>query len=206
MSINNIVKRLQDVMRNDAGINGDAQRIEQMVWILFLKVYDAKEENWEFHNDKFQSIIPVNLRWRNWAKDNKDGKVLTGESLLNFVNTELFPSLKKLEVDEHTPMSKLIVKDTFVDSFNYMKDGVLLRQVVNIIDEIDFNEYEDRHAFGEIYETILKDLQSAGNAGEFYTPSGYSGQNDQSSPDEIDHPHKTEPELLFSSLIAVTNL
>ena len=170
MSINNIVKRLQDVMRNDAGINGDAQRIEQMVWILFLKVYDAKEENWEFHNDKFQSIIPVNLRWRNWAKDNKDGKVLTGESLLNFVNTELFPSLKKLEVDEHTPMSKLIVKDTFVDSFNYMKDGVLLRQVVNIIDEIDFNEYEDRHAFGEIYETILKDLQSAGNAGEFYTP------------------------------------
>lgn len=170
MSINNIVKRLQDVMRNDAGVNGDAQRIEQMVWILFLKVYDAKEENWEFHNENFQSIIPEKLRWRNWAKDNKDGKVLTGESLLTFVNTELFPSLKKLEVDEHTPMSKLIVKDTFVDSFNYMKDGVLLRQVVNIIDEIDFNEYEDRHAFGEIYETILKDLQSAGNAGEFYTP------------------------------------
>jgi len=170
MSINNIVKRLQDVMRNDAGVNGDAQRIEQMVWILFLKVYDAKEENWEFHNDKFQSIIPENLRWRNWAKDNKDGKVLTGESLLTFVNTELIPSLKKLEVDETTPMSKLIVKDTFEDSFNYMKDGVSLRQVVNIIDEIDFNEYEDRHAFGEIYETILKDLQSAGNAGEFYTP------------------------------------
>ena len=170
MSINNIVKRLQDVMRNDAGVNGDAQRIEQMVWILFLKVYDAKEENWEFHNENFKSIIPENLRWRNWAKDNKDGKVLTGESLLTFINTELFPSLKKLEVDEHTPMSKLIVKDTFVDSFNYMKDGVLLRQVVNIIDEIDFNEYEDRHAFGEIYETILKDLQSAGNAGEFYTP------------------------------------
>ena len=157
-------------MRNDAGVNGDAQRIEQMVWILFLKVYDAKEENWEFHNDKFQSIIPENLRWRNWAKDNKDGKVLTGESLLTFVNTELIPSLKKLEVDETTPMSKLIVKDTFEDSFNYMKDGVSLRQVVNIIDEIDFNEYEDRHAFGEIYETILKDLQSAGNAGEFYTP------------------------------------
>ena len=170
MSINNIVKRLQDVMRNDAGVNGDAQRIEQMVWILFLKVYDAKEENWEFHNENFKSIIPENLRWRNWAKDNKDGKVLTGESLLVFINTELFPSLKKLEVDEHTPMSKLIVKDSFVDSFNYMKDGILLRQVVNIIDEIDFNEYEDRHAFGEIYETILKDLQSAGNAGEFYTP------------------------------------
>ena len=170
MSINNIVKRLQDVMRNDAGVNGDAQRIEQMVWILFLKVYDAKEENWEFHNENFQSILPEKLRWRNWAKDNKDGKVLTGDALLTFVNTELFPSLKKLEVDETTPMSKLIVKDTFVDSYNYMKDGVSLRQVINIIDEIDFNEYDDRHAFGEIYETILKDLQSAGNAGEFYTP------------------------------------
>ena len=170
MSINNIIKRLQDVMRNDAGINGDAQRIEQIVWILFLKVYDAKEENWEFYDDNFQSIIPEECRWRNWAVDNKDGKALTGDSLLSFVNNTLFPTLKALPVDEHTPINKTIVKDTFVDSYNYQKDGVLLRQVINVIDEVDFNEYEDRHAFGELYETILKDLQSAGNAGEFYTP------------------------------------
>lgn len=170
MSINNIIKRLQDVMRNDAGVNGDAQRIEQMVWMLFLKVYDAKEEQWEFHNDAYESIIPEGLRWRNWAKDEKDGKALTGDTLLTFVNTELFPTLKDLTIDETTPVYQSIVKDSFVDSYNYMKDGVLLRQVINIIDEIDFNEYEDRHAFGEIYETILKDLQSAGNAGEFYTP------------------------------------
>ena len=170
MSINNIIKRLQDVMRNDAGINGDAQRIEQIVWILFLKVYDAKEENWEFYDDNFQSIIPEECRWRNWAVDNKDGKTLTGDALLSFVNNTLFPSLKALPIDENTPINKTIVKDTFIDSYNYQKDGVLLRQVINVIDEVDFNEYDDRHAFGELYETILKDLQSAGNAGEFYTP------------------------------------
>lgn len=170
MSINNIIKRLQDVMRNDAGINGDAQRIEQIVWILFLKVYDAKEENWEFYDDNFQSIIPEECRWRNWAVDNKDGKTLTGDALLSFVNNTLFPALKALPIDENTPINKTIVKDTFIDSYNYQKDGVLLRQVINVIDEVDFNEYDDRHAFGELYETILKDLQSAGNAGEFYTP------------------------------------
>lgn len=170
MSINNIIKRLQDIMRNDAGINGDAQRIEQIVWILFLKVYDAKEENWEFIDDHFQSIIPQECRWRNWAVDNKDGKAVTGDNLLSFVNNTLFPALKNLPIDENTPINKSIVKDTFIDSYNYQKDGVLLRQVINVVDEIDFNEYDDRHAFGEIYETILKDLQSAGNAGEFYTP------------------------------------
>lgn len=170
MSLNNFVKRLQDIMRNDAGINGDAQRIEQMVWILFLKVYDAKEEEWELHDDRYISAIPEEFRWRNWAVDHKDGKALTGEALLNFVNNNLFPVLKNLEIDENTSMNKVIVKTTFEDNNNYMKDGILLRQVVNVIDELDFDEYNDRHAFGEIYETILRSLQSAGNAGEFYTP------------------------------------
>jgi len=170
MSLNNFVKRLQDVMRNDAGINGDAQRIEQMVWILFLKVYNAKEEEWELLDDNYVSVIPEKYRWSSWAVDRKDGKALTGDALLNFVNNELFPALKNLEIDETTPMSKTIVKSAFEDNNNYMKDGILLRQVVNIIDELDFGDYDDRHAFGEIYETILRSLQSAGNAGEFYTP------------------------------------
>jgi len=157
-------------MRNDAGVNGDAQRIEQMIWLLFLKIYDSKEDNWEFHNKKFKSIIPENLRWRNWAIDNKDGNALTGDKLLNFVNLELFPGFKNLEINENTPINQIIVKTTLEDNNNYMKDGVLLRQVINIIDELDFEEYQDRHAFGEIYEKILLNLQSAGNAGEFYTP------------------------------------
>lgn len=170
MSLGNLVKRLQDIMRNDAGINGDAQRIEQMVWILFLKVYAAKEEDWELLGDNYVSVIPERYRWSSWAADHKDGKALTGDALLNFVNNELFPALKGIEIDETTPMSKIIVKSAFEDNNNYMKDGILLRQVINVIDELNFSEYDDRHAFGDIYETILKSLQSAGNAGEFYTP------------------------------------
>ncbi len=170
MSLSNLVKRLQDIMRNDAGINGAAQRIEQIAWSLFLKVYDAKEDDWEFFDKNYVSIIPEELRWRNWAHDNKDGKALTGDQLLNFVNGKLFPTLKSLEITERTPVKQVIVRSTFEDNNNYMKDGILLRQLINVIDEVDFGGYEDRHAFGEIYETILRDLQGAGNAGEFYTP------------------------------------
>ena len=170
MAISNFVKRIQDVMRNDSGVNGDAQRIEQIVWILFLKIYDAKEEAWELYDDNYTSIIPEGLKWRDWAMDRKDGEALTGDGLLDFVNNTLFPTLKNLEIDETTPMSQVIVRYAFEDANNYQKDGVLLRQVVNIIDEIDFTEYKERHEFGAIYESFLKDLQSAGNAGEFYTP------------------------------------
>ena len=170
MAIGNFVKRIQDVMRNDSGVNGDAQRIEQIVWILFLKIYDAKEETWELYDDHYTSIIPKGLKWRDWAVDKKDGEALTGDGLLDFVNNTLFPTLKNLEIDENTPMSQVIVRYAFEDANNYQKDGVLLRQVVNVIDEIDFTEYKERHEFGTIYESFLKDLQSAGNAGEFYTP------------------------------------
>lgn len=171
MALGTLVKTLQNIMRKDAGINGDAQRIEQMTWMFFLKVYDAKEEEWEFHDDDYESIIPEELRWRSWAVDNKDGKALTGPALLNFVNNELFPGLSSLELTDDAPLAHVIVKLAFTDANNYMKDGVLLRQVINEVDDsVDFTEYKERHAFGEIYETILKDLQSAGNAGEFYTP------------------------------------
>lgn len=171
MSLGTFVKTIQNIMRGDSGINGDAQRIEQMTWLIFLKVYDLKEEDWEFDNENYQSIIPEHLRWRNWAVDHNDGEALTGDKLLEFVNTDLFPKLKKLEVTETTPIKKMIVRAVFEDTNQYMKDGILLRKVINIIDkDIDFDSYTDKHAFGEIYETILKSLQSAGNAGEFYTP------------------------------------
>ena len=174
MAVNNIVKRIQNIMRQDAGINGDAQRIEQMTWMFFLKVYDTQEETWEYKAMKkkrsFTSIIPEKLRWRNWAIDEKDGSALTGDALLKLVNEELFPTLKNLDVSNETPRSQSIVKEVFEDINQYMKDGVLLRQVINIINEIEFDDAEDRHMFGDIYEGILKELQSAGNAGEFYTP------------------------------------
>ena len=169
-NLSGFIKRLRDIMRNDAGINGDAQRIEQITWMLLLKVYDAKESDWEMNEDDYTSIIPNECRWINWAHDDKTGLALTGDDLLNFVNNTLFPTLKNLAVTRETPIKKAIVQTVFQDANNYMKDGVLLRQVINVIDEIDFGDYNESHAFGEIYETILKELQSAGSSGEFYTP------------------------------------
>jgi type I restriction enzyme M protein len=169
-NISGFVKRIRDIMRNDAGINGDAQRIEQIAWMLFLKVYAVKEEDWEINEDEYRSIIPENCRWANWAHDDKSGNAMTGDALLNFVNNTLFPTLKNLTVTPDTPIKKSIVKTTFEDANNYMKDGVLLRQVINVIDELDLSDYNEIHAFGEIYESILKELQSAGSSGEFYTP------------------------------------
>lgn len=166
MAISGFVKKIRDIMRLDAGINGDAQRIEQLVWILFLKVYDAKEENWEFDDENYESIIPEECRWRNWAGDNS----LTGDKLLDFVNNTLFPTLKELPVTADTPMKKAIVKTTFEDANNYMKGGVYLRQVIDVVNEIDLEDTSETHAFGDIYESILKELQSAGSSGEFYTP------------------------------------
>jgi len=169
-NLSGFVKRLRDIMRNDAGINGAAHSIEQMAWMLFLKVYDAKEQDWEWDDENYVSIIPAECRWANWAHDDRSGRALTGEKLLDFVNNTLFPTLKRLPVDASTPIKKAIVQTTFADANNYMKDGVLLRQVINIIDELDLSDYEESHAFGEIYESILKELQSAGSAGEYYTP------------------------------------
>lgn len=169
-NLSSFVKRLRDIMRNDAGINGDAQRIEQIAWMLFLKVYDAKEQDWDMDERDYRSIIPEDCRWRHWATDDRSGNALTGDRLMNFVNNTLFPTLKGLHVTPETPIKKSIVKTTFEDANNYMKDGVLLRQVLNIIDELDLSDYEESHAFGEIYESILRELQSAGSAGEFYTP------------------------------------
>ena len=122
MSLNGFVKTIQNIMRVDNGINGDAQRIEQMTWLLFLKVYDTKEEDWEFHNPNYVSIIPEELRWRNWAVDNKDGESMTGEELLDFVNNKLFPTLKNLQITRDTPIKQAIVKAVFEDSNQYMKD------------------------------------------------------------------------------------
>ena len=167
------IKRIRDIMRMDAGINGDAQRIEQMVWMLFLKVYDAKEDDWELNEDNYESIIPEDLRWRNWAKADSNGHAMTGDKLLNFVNNTLFPVLKGNDVKEgdtivyegikvtpDTPIKKAIVKSTFEDANNYMKDGVYLRQVIDVIDEIEFDDVKESHAFGFVYEEILRELQS----------------------------------------------
>ena len=163
-NITTIVKSIQDIMRKDAGTYGDAQRLEQLGWMLFLKIFDDREKEMELVQDGFRSPLPKALRWSEWAADEEG---ITGEALLGFVNNELMPKLKTL-----SGASKLsgIIRMTFSDANNYMKNGTLLRQVVNKINGIDFNASDDRHMFGDIYEKLLRDLQAAGNAGEFYTP------------------------------------
>jgi type I restriction enzyme M protein len=161
------VKSIQDIMRQDAGVDGDAQRISQLTWLLFLKIFDDQETELEMLRDDYKSPLPEHLRWRNWAA-NAEG--ITGDELLDFINITLFPRLKSLNADPQRNPRGFVVRQVFEDAFNYMKSGQLLRQVINKINEIDFNNRAERHLFNDLYEKILKDLQSAGNAGEFYTP------------------------------------
>ena len=167
-NISGIIKSIQDIMRKDVGVDGDAQRISQLVWMFFLKIFDDREGELELLEDGYSSPLPEHLRWRSWAK-NPEG--MTGDELSDFVNLQLFPALKN-KLSAHGPGGRRaqVVRDLFEDAYNYMKSGTLMRQVINKICEIDFNTRKDRHTFGSIYEQILKDLQSAGNAGEFYTP------------------------------------
>lgn len=167
MSLSNLVKSIQDIMRQDAGVDGDAQRISQLAWMIFLKVFDDKEMEYELGSNSYVSPIPERLRWRNWAA-NEEG--ITGDGLLDFINNDLFKTMKELEVHPGDDPRRFLVREIFVDSYNYMKSGTLIRQVANKINQIDFNDIEERHLFNEIYEQILRDLQSAGNAGEYYTP------------------------------------
>ncbi|EDY86974.1 type I restriction-modification system, M subunit [gamma proteobacterium HTCC5015] len=167
MSISTLIKSIQDIMRKDVGVDGDAQRIGQLVWMLFLKIFDDREKEWELMNPDYQSPIPQQLRWRNWAADSEG---MTGEKLKDFVDNKLFKQLKEL-----TPQGEdrraIVIRNVFEDAYNYMKSGQLLRQVINKMEEgINFNKTSERHELGTMYEQILKDLQSAGNAGEFYTP------------------------------------
>ncbi len=167
MSISTTIKSIQDIMRKDTGVDGDAQRIGQLVWMFFLKIYDDKETEYELFDDHYQSPIPVHLRWRNWAA-NAEG--MTGDELLDFVNIQLFPTLKNLQVKGNDKRG-FVIRGVFEDAYNYMKSGHLMRQVINkIVGGIDFNKAQDRHLFGDLYEQILRDLQNAGNAGEYYTP------------------------------------
>ena len=167
MSISSVIKSIQDIMRQDAGVDGDAQRLSQLSWLLFLKIFDAQEEALEFEQENYKTPIPERFLWRNWAADPEG---ITGDELLEFINDELFADLKNLTAPVDTNPRGFVVRQGLSDAYNYMKNGTLLRQVINKLNEVDFNRSDERHLFGDIYEQLLRDLQSAGNAGEFYTP------------------------------------
>ncbi len=167
MSVRATVKAIQDIMRQDSGVDGDAQRISQMCWMFFLKILDDQDQELELLNAGYCSPIPERFQWRHWAA-NAEG--ITGDELATFINGELFPTLKSLPTSAVPGDRRRVVRDVFDDAYNYMKSGQLIRQVVNKISDIDFNNLAERQHFGDIYEQILADLQSAGNAGEYYTP------------------------------------
>lgn len=167
MSVSNTIKSIQDIMRKDTGVDGDAQRIGQLVWMIFLKIFDDREQEWELLDDKYKSPLPEKYRWRNWAADPEG---ITGTELKEFIDNNLFPALQNLQA-KGKDQRAYVIRSLFEDAYNYMKSGQLIRQIINKIQEgIDFNKAQERHLFGEIYEQILKDLQNAGNAGEYYTP------------------------------------
>ena len=164
-NVSTLVKSIQNIMRKDAGTYGDAQRLEQLGWMFFLKIFDDREKELELLRDDYVSPLAPELRWCNWATDEEG---ITGDALLDFVNNTLLPRLKNLVTGGDRVA--VLIRSAFEDANNYMKNGTLMRQVINKINAIDFNTSDDRHLFGDIYEKLLKDLQSAGNAGEFYTP------------------------------------
>lgn len=172
MTMENMVKRLQNIIRQDSGIDGSAQLISQLVWMIFLKLYDSKLMYWE--EEGFESKLPQNLNWSEWAVDEDEegvkGKGLTGKALVDFVNAELIPTIKDIKVGDNSDKRDILLHEVFVDSYNYMKDGTLLRMVINVLNEVDFTNQDETHAFNDVYESLLKGLQSSGTHGEFYTP------------------------------------
>lgn len=154
-------------MRKDVGVDGDAQRLSQLVWLLFLKIFDDRETEWDIVQDNYQSPLPEQYRWRNWAAD---AEGMTGDALKQFIDNDLFPALQNLQAKGNDQRA-YVIRSVFEDAYNYMKSGQLIRQVINKIQEgVDFNKAQERHMFGDMYEQLLRDLQAAGNAGEFYTP------------------------------------
>ncbi|MCK4663580.1 MAG: N-6 DNA methylase [Bacteroidales bacterium] len=170
-NLKGILDSIRKIMWQDTGLNGDAQRIEQLAWMLFLKIFSDKDIELELLNDNYKSPIPAELHWKEWA-GNDEG--ITGDELLEFVDRKLFPTLRNLNLATSNGRA-LIVREVFEGNNNYMKSGINIRKVLNKLNELDFNIAKDRHAFGELYETILKELQSAGKSGEFYTPRAITG-------------------------------
>jgi type I restriction enzyme M protein len=185
MNLSSTIKSIQDIMRKDDGVDGDAQRLGQLTWMLFLKVFDQREEEWEDDNRKYKSPLPERMRWRNWAAyvagaDGKKKPQTPASEIIGFVNNELFPKFKELDANK-SPQHK-VIRGVFDDANNFMKSGTQLLAVIEKLEEaINFHDFKTRANMGDVYEQLLSDLRSAGNAGEFYTPRATFTQMDSIS-------------------------
>jgi type I restriction enzyme M protein len=174
MNLSSTIKSIQDIMRKDDGVDGDAQRLGQLTWMLFLKVFDQREAEWEDDDSKYKSPLPKHMRWRNWAayvadRDGKKKPQMAASDIIGFVNNDLFPKLKEISANK-SPLHK-VIRSVFRDANNYMKSGTQLLAVIEKLEEaINFHDFKTRANLGDVYEQLLNDLRSAGNAGEFYTP------------------------------------
>src|SRR5260370_4466490 len=185
MIVRTTVKSVQDIMRQDVGVDGDAERISPLTWMFFLKIIDDQDQELELTRDGYRWPLRKKFQWRSWAATPEG---ITGQGLLDFINDELFPALKELKPTGKPGDRRRVVRDVFEDAYNYMKSGQLIRQVLNKINEVDFNNHDERRHLGECYEQLLNDLQSAGNAGEYYTPravTAFMGDRIDPNPGEI---------------------
>lgn len=165
-NIGGVIKSIRDIFRKDPGLSGDAQRIEQLGWLIFLKLFDDKDQERELLDPDYKSPIPSHLQWRNWAADDEG---MTGDQLIAFINNQLFPELKNLNIGLDDKLG-LIIRNIFDGTNNYMKSGITFRQAINKLNEIDFNSSKEHHIFNAIYEDILQGLATKKDTGEFYTP------------------------------------
>ena len=167
--LSNLIKSARDLMRKDAGLSGDLDRLPQLSWILFLKTYDDLEMNREslavLENKPYHPVIPAGYRWRDWAADPDKGR--TGPELIEFVNNDLLPTLRGLAGND----DRLVIAGLFAETYNRMLSGYLLRDVVNLVQGVSFHSQDEIFTLSHMYESMLKEMRdAAGDAGEFYTP------------------------------------
>ncbi|MEW9530812.1 class I SAM-dependent DNA methyltransferase [Microbispora sp. NPDC049125] len=159
-----VIKSARDIMRKDAGLNGDLDRLPLLSWLLFLRAFDALEQEREITGE--EPIIKPDYQWRAWADD----ETFTGEALLNFVNNSLVPYLRGLSSDESGD-ARNVLGQVFSGVQNRMLSGYLFRDLVNQIRKINFSSSDDIHTMAFLYESLLKEMRdAAGDSGEFYTP------------------------------------
>jgi type I restriction enzyme M protein len=164
-----VIKSARDTMRKDPGLSGDLDRLPQLSWLIFLKAFDALEDERMLRDPSYQPALPDPCRWRVWARSTMDGGA-TGGGLLAFINDDLLPRLRRLR-GRGSGDARDTIASIFRETYNRMRSGYLLREVIDQLNKIDFHSSDDIHTMAFLYESMLREMRdAAGDSGEFYTP------------------------------------